>query len=96
MPNFVISFLSLTLFCIFCSFTFLPNSPKSFLPIDWIRSKPYVACAGQSLHSFADLKIPQKGLFNTILALMSAFGLLLLLGVPYNVINTIIPFLVNQ
>uniref|UniRef100_A0A914H0X9 SSD domain-containing protein n=1 Tax=Globodera rostochiensis TaxID=31243 RepID=A0A914H0X9_GLORO len=81
-PNFVISFVLLTLFCICCSFTFLPDNasvPRPAFPIDWVRSKPYVACAG---------------LFNTILALVSSFGFLLLLGIPYNVINTIIPFLI--
>lgn len=30
----------------------------------------------------------------TLLSLLSSFGFLLLLGVPYNVINTIIPFLI--
>ncbi|KAL3071877.1 hypothetical protein niasHT_031068 [Heterodera trifolii] len=82
-PNFVISFTFLALFCICCSFTFLPTtdgtSPRHAFAIDWIRSKPYVACAG---------------LFNTILSLISSFGFLLLLGIPYNVINTIIPFLI--
>jgi predicted RND superfamily exporter protein len=34
------------------------------------------------------------GLLTTLLSLLSAFGLLMLLGVPYNVINTIIPFLI--
>uniref|UniRef100_A0A0N5ASY9 SSD domain-containing protein n=1 Tax=Syphacia muris TaxID=451379 RepID=A0A0N5ASY9_9BILA len=46
--------------------------------IDPLRSKPYVACAG---------------LLTTLLSLLSSFGILLLLGIPYNVINTIIPFL---
>ncbi|MFH4973871.1 hypothetical protein AB6A40_000580 [Gnathostoma spinigerum] len=46
--------------------------------IDCVRSKPYVAVAG---------------LVTTLLALCSGFGTMLLIGVPYNVINTIIPFL---
>ncbi|KAI6235773.1 Patched domain-containing protein 3 [Aphelenchoides besseyi] len=74
-PNFVISFTSLSIFCIICSFTLKKGSSG----LDLIRSKPYLACAG---------------LFNTLLSLGSAFGVMLMIGVPYNVINTIIPFLI--
>ncbi|KAI6187810.1 Patched domain-containing protein 3 [Aphelenchoides besseyi] len=74
-PNFVISFTSLSIFCIICSFTLKKGSSG----LDFIRSKPYLACAG---------------LFNTLLSLGSAFGVMLMIGVPYNVINTIIPFLI--
>ncbi|CAJ0933790.1 unnamed protein product, partial [Mesorhabditis belari] len=47
--------------------------------IDWLKSKPWVAVSG---------------LATTLLAIGSGFGCLLLLGVNYNVINTIIPFLI--
>ncbi|CAO4387108.1 unnamed protein product [Caenorhabditis nigoni] len=47
--------------------------------IDWISSKPWLAAAG---------------MFTTVLSIVSAFGFLFLLGVHYNVINTIIPFLI--
>uniref|UniRef100_A0A914XTT4 SSD domain-containing protein n=1 Tax=Plectus sambesii TaxID=2011161 RepID=A0A914XTT4_9BILA len=46
--------------------------------IDWVRSQPLLAVVG---------------LINCVLAIVSSFGFMLLLGVPYNVINTIIPFL---
>ncbi|CAK5095073.1 unnamed protein product [Meloidogyne enterolobii] len=79
-PNFVTSVIALTIFCIACAFTFrVHNENKQKISIDWIRSKPLVACAG---------------LLTTLFALISSFGLLLLLGIPYNVINTIIPFLI--
>uniref|UniRef100_A0A915ETV7 SSD domain-containing protein n=1 Tax=Ditylenchus dipsaci TaxID=166011 RepID=A0A915ETV7_9BILA len=66
-PNFVISFTSLGIFCIVCAFAFKKHGK---LRIDWVRSKPYVACAG---------------LFNTLLSLSSSFGVMLLIGVPYNI-----------
>ncbi|EGT40756.1 CBN-DAF-6 protein [Caenorhabditis brenneri] len=47
--------------------------------IDWISSKPWLAAAG---------------MFTTVLSIVSAFGFLFILGVHYNVINTIIPFLI--
>uniref|UniRef100_A0A1I8B712 SSD domain-containing protein n=1 Tax=Meloidogyne hapla TaxID=6305 RepID=A0A1I8B712_MELHA len=79
-PNFVTSVFALTIFCIACAFTFrVHNENKRKISIDWIRSKPLVACAG---------------LLTTLFALLSSFGLLLLFGIPYNVINTIIPFLI--
>ncbi|KAH7732203.1 patched family protein [Aphelenchoides avenae] len=75
LPNFVISFTSLSVFCMACAITM---RRRSLCGIDWIRSKPWVACAG---------------LINTLIALISSFGLMMLIGVHYNVINTIIPFL---
>jgi len=46
-PNFVTSVIALTIFCIACAFTFrVHNENKSKISIDWIRSKPLVACAG--------------------------------------------------
>ncbi|VDO88806.1 unnamed protein product [Heligmosomoides polygyrus] len=47
--------------------------------IDWIRSKPWLACAG---------------LFSTLMAIICGFGGLMMIGISYNVINTIIPFLI--
>uniref|UniRef100_A0A1I7Z7R4 SSD domain-containing protein n=1 Tax=Steinernema glaseri TaxID=37863 RepID=A0A1I7Z7R4_9BILA len=78
-PNFVFSFSSLSIFAIVCSFAFRRVSSSRFGQIDWVRSKPYVACCG---------------LFTTLLAISGAFGMMMFLGVPYNVINTIIPFLI--
>ncbi|VDM42575.1 unnamed protein product [Toxocara canis] len=75
-PNFIISFVALSIYAIAFSFVMHRKPRKG---IDWIRSKPYVACAG---------------LITTLLALCSGFGAMLLFGVPYNVINTIIPFLI--
>jgi predicted RND superfamily exporter protein len=46
--------------------------------VDWVRSQPLLAIVG---------------LLNALLAILSSFGLMLFLGVPYNVINTIMPFL---
>jgi hypothetical protein len=74
LPNFVLSFTALSLFCLGCSFV-LKHKRRS--RIDWIRSKPYIACAG---------------LLNTLMSLISGFGLMMILGMPYNVINSIIPF----
>ncbi|VDK43141.1 unnamed protein product [Anisakis simplex] len=75
-PNFIISFTTLCIYAIAFSFI-IDREPRT--EINWIRSKPYVACAG---------------LLTTLLALSSGFGAMLLFGVPYNVINTIIPFLI--
>ncbi|KJH47116.1 patched family protein [Dictyocaulus viviparus] len=47
--------------------------------IDWIRSKPLLAFAG---------------LTTTLMAIICGFGSLMMIGVNYNVINTIIPFLI--
>ncbi|CAA93751.2 SSD domain-containing protein [Caenorhabditis elegans] len=52
---------------------------SSATKIDWISSKPWLAAAG---------------MFSTVLSIISAFGFLFILGVRYNVINTIIPFLI--
>uniref|UniRef100_A0A0M3HPH2 SSD domain-containing protein n=1 Tax=Ascaris lumbricoides TaxID=6252 RepID=A0A0M3HPH2_ASCLU len=75
-PNFIVSFTALSLYAIAFSFVFHRKPKKG---VDWIRSKPYVACAG---------------LLTTLLSLCSGFGAMLLFGVHYNVINTIIPFLI--
>uniref|UniRef100_A0A0N4ZCR7 SSD domain-containing protein n=1 Tax=Parastrongyloides trichosuri TaxID=131310 RepID=A0A0N4ZCR7_PARTI len=75
-PNFVISFITLFIFSIICSFAI--RSQKGF-KVDWIRSKPLVACCG---------------LFNTLIALLCSFGFLMLFGVQHNVLNIIIPFLI--
>ncbi|KAI1732170.1 patched family domain-containing protein [Ditylenchus destructor] len=75
-PNLVISFSSLCVYCVMCAFSLNRHSRCG---INWVRSKPYTACAG---------------LFNTILSLCSSFGTMLWFGVPYNVITTIIPFLI--
>ncbi|CAD5221450.1 unnamed protein product [Bursaphelenchus xylophilus] len=74
-PNFVISFTSLTIFCFVCSFTL----KRGKWEIDIVHSKPWLACCG---------------LLNTLLCLISSFGIMMLIGVPYNVVNTIIPFLI--
>lgn len=74
--NFFVSFSVLSVFCVCCAFRL---QKSAFCGIDWVRSKPYVACAG---------------LFNTLISLISSFGLMMLIGIPYNVINTIIPFLI--
>ncbi len=60
-PNFIASFAALAIFCITCSLMF-----RRRWRIDWIRSKPYVACAG---------------LVNTLLAIGSSFGMMMLIGV---------------
>uniref|UniRef100_A0A0R3RTW7 SSD domain-containing protein n=1 Tax=Elaeophora elaphi TaxID=1147741 RepID=A0A0R3RTW7_9BILA len=74
--NFLTSFSLLSIYATIFSYV-LKKHPRT--GIDWIRSKPYVACAG---------------LITTLLAICSGFGLALMLGIPYNVINTIIPFLI--
>uniref|UniRef100_A0A0N5B256 SSD domain-containing protein n=1 Tax=Strongyloides papillosus TaxID=174720 RepID=A0A0N5B256_STREA len=74
--NFVISFTTLFIFSIICSFA-VRN--RSGFKVDWIRSKPLVAICG---------------LFNTLIALLASFGFLMLFNVQYNVLNTIIPFLI--
>ncbi|TMS36311.1 hypothetical protein L596_003505 [Steinernema carpocapsae] len=78
-PNFVFSFSSLSIFAIICSFSFRKVKNRRLGEIDWVRSKPYIACCG---------------LFCTLLAITGAFGFMMLMGIPYNVINTIIPFLI--
>ncbi|KAL3982688.1 Patched family protein [Acanthocheilonema viteae] len=74
--NFLTSFSLLSIYATIFSYV-LKKQPR--VSIDWIRSKPYIACAG---------------LITTLLAICSGFGLALILGIPYNVINTIIPFLI--
>ncbi|CAG9530179.1 unnamed protein product [Cercopithifilaria johnstoni] len=74
--NFLTSFSLLSIYATIFSYV-LKKQPRT--GIDWIRSKPYVACAG---------------LITTLLAICSGFGLALIVGIPYNVINTIIPFLI--
>ncbi|CEF70744.1 Sterol-sensing domain and Patched family-containing protein [Strongyloides ratti] len=74
--NFIISFITLFIFSIICSFAI---RSRRRIKIDWVRSKPLVACCG---------------LFNTLIALLASFGFLMHLGVQYNVLNTIIPFLI--
>uniref|UniRef100_A0A1I7VZ19 Patched family protein n=1 Tax=Loa loa TaxID=7209 RepID=A0A1I7VZ19_LOALO len=74
--NFLTSFSLLSIYAIIFSYV-LKQHPRT--GIDWVRSKPYVACAG---------------LITTLLAICSGFGLALIVGIPYNVINTIIPFLI--
>lgn len=77
-PNFIFSFSLLSAFCLGCAFV-LKNNHQGTRGIDWARSKPMIACCG---------------LFNTLISLIAGFGFMMLLGVPYNVINTIIPFLI--
>uniref|UniRef100_A0AC35U7U8 G_PROTEIN_RECEP_F1_2 domain-containing protein n=1 Tax=Rhabditophanes sp. KR3021 TaxID=114890 RepID=A0AC35U7U8_9BILA len=77
-PNFVISFTTLFLFSIFCALVFRRGKNGKVI-VDMVKSKPLVAVCG---------------LFNTLLALVCAYGFLLLVGVRYNVLNTIIPFLI--
>ncbi|VDM91874.1 unnamed protein product [Litomosoides sigmodontis] len=74
--NFLTSFSLLSIYATVFSCV-LKKHPR--IGIDWIRSKPYVACAG---------------LVTTLLAICSGFGFALMVGIPYNVINTIIPFLI--
>uniref|UniRef100_A0A915PRL7 SSD domain-containing protein n=1 Tax=Setaria digitata TaxID=48799 RepID=A0A915PRL7_9BILA len=74
--NFFTSFFILSIYATVFSYVF-KKQPRT--GIDWVRSKPYVACAG---------------LITTLLAMCSGFGLALMIGIPYNVINTIIPFLI--
>uniref|UniRef100_A0A7E4WBE9 SSD domain-containing protein n=1 Tax=Panagrellus redivivus TaxID=6233 RepID=A0A7E4WBE9_PANRE len=79
-PNFVTSFTTLSLFCLACAFVLKQHGPGGGrFNLDWVRSKPMVACCG---------------LLNTLISLVSGFGFMMLLGIPYNVINTIIPFLI--
>ncbi|VDM54575.1 unnamed protein product [Angiostrongylus costaricensis] len=75
-PNFFVSFTTLSIYALVCAFC-LKRKPKK--GIDWIRSKPWLACAG---------------LATTLMAIVCGFGSLMMLGVSYNVINTIIPFLI--
>ncbi|CAI2358232.1 unnamed protein product [Caenorhabditis sp. 36 PRJEB53466] len=75
-PNFVVSFFVLAMYALISSFTLKQSSARK---IDWVASKPWLACAG---------------MFTTVLSILSAFGFLFLIGVRYNVINTIIPFLI--
>ena len=44
-PNFVISFTSLSLFCLSCAFVLKIN--RNMKGIDWIRSKPWIAICGK-------------------------------------------------
>ncbi|EYC17939.1 hypothetical protein Y032_0029g1968 [Ancylostoma ceylanicum] len=75
-PNFVVSFTTLSIYALVSAFCF---KPKPHRGIDWIRSKPWLACAGLS---------------TTLMSIICGFGSLMLMGVSYNVINTIIPFLI--
>ena len=79
-PNFFISFTALTIFCVSCSFTLRKN--KDGRSVDLIRSKPYLACAGEAGGQKTDDYSRQQflGLLNTLLSLISAFGLLMLIG----------------
>uniref|UniRef100_A0AAF5RTD2 SSD domain-containing protein n=1 Tax=Wuchereria bancrofti TaxID=6293 RepID=A0AAF5RTD2_WUCBA len=74
--NFLTSFSLLSIYATIFSYVLKKHPSTS---IDWVRSKPYVACAG---------------LITTLLAMCSGFGFALMLSIPYNVINTIIPFLI--
>ncbi|CAB3407312.1 unnamed protein product [Caenorhabditis bovis] len=70
---------SFTVLGLYALFSSFTLKRKPAKKIDWVRSKPWLAVAG---------------MFTTILSIVSAFGFLLLIGVHYNVINTIIPFLI--
>lgn len=102
----MVSFFVLAAYALLSSFTLKRESARK---IDWVRSKPWVACAGKLercaemapafvITYYSDsvnlLKIKFQGMFTTVLSIISAFGFLFLIGVHYNVINTIIPFLI--
>ncbi|CAI5454855.1 unnamed protein product [Caenorhabditis angaria] len=70
---------SFTVLALYALFSSFTLKRKPAKKIDWVRSKPWLAAAG---------------MVTTILSIISAFGFLLLIGVRYNVINTIIPFLI--
>ena len=71
---------SFTSLSLFClSCAFVLKNSRGKRGIDWARSKPFIACCG---------------LLNTLMSLTAGFGFMMLLGIPYNVINTIIPFLI--
>uniref|UniRef100_A0A1I7WVS1 Transmembrane protein n=1 Tax=Heterorhabditis bacteriophora TaxID=37862 RepID=A0A1I7WVS1_HETBA len=45
-PNFIVSFSTLSVYALVCSFCFKQRPQRG---IDWIRSKPWLACAGAAL-----------------------------------------------
>lgn len=70
--------ISFTALSLFCLVCSITLKKKSW-NVDVVRSKPLLACCG---------------LINTVVSLASSFGIMMLIGIPYNVVNTIIPFLI--
>ncbi|CAJ0589991.1 unnamed protein product [Cylicocyclus nassatus] len=77
-PKFVGTCTILFTFCFLVSVVLI-NHGNGFIGIDWVRSKPIVACAG---------------IWCPLLAVITSFGLLLWLGELYNAIVNVSPFLV--
>ncbi|VDM52140.1 unnamed protein product [Angiostrongylus costaricensis] len=77
-PKFVGTCAILFTFCFLVSVV-LVNHGNGLIGIDWVRSKPIVACAG---------------IWCPLLAVITSFGLLLWLGELYNAIVNVSPFLV--
>ncbi|KIH64022.1 patched family protein, partial [Ancylostoma duodenale] len=77
-PKFVGTCTILFTFCFMVSVVLI-NHGNGFIGIDWVRSKPIVACAG---------------IWCPLLAVITSFGLLLWLGELYNAIVNVSPFLV--
>ena len=83
-PKFAITFTTLLLFCLGCSLVLLTRTSADrsdirIIGIDWLRSKPILG--------LATLVCP-------LLAVISAFGLLQWLGVLYNAIVNVSPFII--
>ncbi|KJH50467.1 patched family protein [Dictyocaulus viviparus] len=77
-PKFVGTCAILFTFCFLVSVVLI-NHGNGLIGIDWVRSKPIVACAG---------------IWCPLLAVITSFGLLLWLGELYNAIVNVSPFLI--
>uniref|UniRef100_A0A915K9B5 SSD domain-containing protein n=1 Tax=Romanomermis culicivorax TaxID=13658 RepID=A0A915K9B5_ROMCU len=80
-PEISVTIILVFIFSLICSFVLHKNRVKSGYVIDWVRSKPLLSIIG----------IVEPGM-----AIISAFGLLLLAGAPYNDVLVVMPFLVFE
>ncbi|KAI1717718.1 patched family domain-containing protein [Ditylenchus destructor] len=79
-PKFALTSTILFIFCVGCSIVLLSDEKeRRLVGIDWVRSKPILGLAA---------------LICPMMAVVSAFGLLLWLGVIYNEIVNVSPFIV--
>ena len=87
-PRFVLAFSLLIIFSTICSICFVD---KTFF-VDWALSKPILSVLG--FFGYDWNLIITLGVVNAGMGIISACGFLMLVGMPYNDIVAVMPFLV--